>query len=103
MKKNIKTVGLLALLVGGLLMSFAIPAMAVTPPWMLCDAGREDGRGGGVDSPYDPHMNPYIDCYNSRQPNVLEGELSLVTYLRSCSICGEYKYAIALSAGVCKR
>ena len=96
MKKNIKTMGLVALLVGSLLMLFVIPALAeCPPPWMMCDEG-----GAGTNGGRDPR-NPWIDCYYPRVTAPAEGEISMETYYPSCLYCGEYKYGTPLSYGIC--
>ena len=92
MKKNIKTVGLLALLVGCLLTSFVIPAMAVTPPWML--AKQDDkGSGGG-----DPRIQPILNCY---LPRATEGEFSIKYYYQTCIPCGQYVFGEPAALGAC--
>ena len=89
MKKNIKTLGLVALLVGSLLMSFVIPAMAVTPPWMFAKQ-EESGGGGG-----DPRVQPSIPCgtiFRATTPLPDYGdEVIVMTYYRSCYPCGTYR------------
>ena len=92
MKRNIKTVGLLALLVGGLLMTSVIPAMAVTPPWMLARYD-EGGSGGG-----DPRIAPLINCY---LPKATIDAFSVRVYYQECSPCGQYVFDEPAALSVC--
>ena len=83
MKKNIKTTGLIALFVGCLLMTSVIPAMAVTPPWML--ARQDDmGSGGG-----DPRIQPYVYCC---LPKATVSEFDIRCYYITCDPCNQYVF-----------
>ena len=71
-------------------MSFAIPALAVTPPWMLCDQGQVDSSSG-----IDPRLPPIIPCGTIYYKETISSpdwdEMLVTMYYRACYPCGTYK------------
>ena len=95
MRKSAKATGLVALLVGCLLTSFVIPAMAVTPPWMLCDC---DDEAGGLN--HDPRKPNNIECYYP-VAMIRDDYPMAESYYISCFHCGEYVFGYVDYDGLC--
>ena len=94
MKKNIKTTGLIALIVGCLLMSFVIPALAeCPPPWLMCEEGIV---GGGRD----PRKPNNIECYYP-VAMIRDDWPMAESYYISCLHCGEYVFGYVDYDGLC--
>ena len=96
MNKNLKRTGLAALLVGCLLTSFVIPAMAVTPPWMFAKQD-ESGSGGG-----DPRVQPSVTCHYDVRATIPLDDLEIVfSYFKTCYPCGKYVAGVPYGASTC--